>query len=65
MLGCPPTRIIICIFYYFFRCGDLNLKLHLPLLLGGGTTLLHQGNPNNPTGTEIPRAAIIEVLLVH
>lgn len=23
-----------CIFYYFFRRGDLNLKLHLPLLLG-------------------------------
>ena len=39
ILGCPPAQDASHHQdYYIFRLGDPNLKLHLPLLLGGGTT---------------------------
>ena len=47
ILGCPPSQDAIVttriITHDIFRVGNPNLNLHLPLLLGGGTTqiILH------------------------
>ena len=39
VLGCPPSQDSSHHQdYYFFRIGNPNLNLHLPQLLGGGTT---------------------------
>ena len=37
-LGCPPLPVTVTTGNIIFLVGDPNLNLHLPLLLGGGTT---------------------------
>ena len=40
VFGCPPVQdaIVPTGIFFIFRIGDPELNLHLPLLLGGGTT---------------------------